>query len=603
MENLLLKGVLYGLLIYGLLLILYVEFRGRKHTDYPSGVKTISLGLLLIIVVISYNLHNSDLINGPLDYGTLLAGLLIILSNARIFRFLEKRTLHIKLILNRFSRIKIKKYLLLITLLSVIIVGLQYSYNIPLKMGEDADFYGHLACVIEIAKGQIPPHSALTTENVPTEHYGPYIIMLGYVYAFTHINPIILFYLAGIVNVVLFIFFSFKLIKEFFGERVALFSVFGMLFLWGVGTTWAGVYSVADGYDYFYPQGVAYTLMFASFYFLVKARHNHKYMVYCLLSSFLLFTTHLLTGFFYFFAIYLYSIIDYLQEKAINRYHIFVFSTPIIIFLLSLLWPYYSIGFLMKDMLIPIFSNSSPSAVSSVVVDTVKPKLGITDYPFVGGVAIIGVIGLWRIFKSKQFFFPVLFFCSLAILTFGLLPASHRFLFFSMIPLHIGFGILIDGWYKELKELNSAPKNTLVVVIVIITLLFSVFSVSHKILMQNNMEPINVKFIEDHTNPHAVILTDDLTGFAIPGLTGRKIVALLPSHGEMFITDKNERNIAMKTFFDINSTEQTRTKILKHYNVSYVVINKEIMDIRLPYLVEYEDNKYLLYDVIFPYYD
>ncbi len=98
-------------------------------------------------------------------------------------------------------------------------------------------------------------------------------------------------------------------------------------------------------------------------------------------------------------------------------------------------------------------------------------------------------------------------------------------------------------------------------------------------------------------------MTDDLTGFAIPGLTGRKIVALLPSHGEMFITDKNERNIAMKTFFDINSTEQTRTKILKHYNVSYVVINKEIKDIRLPYLVEYEDNKYLLYDVIFPYYD
>ena len=595
MENILLKSILYGLFIYGSLLILYVEFRGRKHTDYPPEAKTISLGLLLILAVISYNLYNSDSIDGPLDYGTLLAGLLVILSNARIFRFLEKGMPYVEFILNKLDRIEIIKYLLIIIVLSVITVGLQYSYDIPLKMGANADFYGHLACVIEIAKGQIPPHSALTTENVPTEHYGPYIVILGYAYAFTHINPVILFYLAGLVNVFLFIFFSFKLVKEFLGERLALFSVFGMLFLWGVGTTWAGVYSVADGYDYFYPQGVAYTLMFASFYFLIKAEHNHKYMVYCLLSSFLLFTTHLLTGFFYFFAIYLYSIIDYLQEKAINRYHIFVFSTPIIIFLMSLLWPYYSIGILMEDMLNHLFVNSTPS----VVVNTVKPKLGITDYPFVGGVAIIGVIGLWRIFKSKQFFFPVLFFCSLAILTFRLLPASHRFLFFSMIPLHIGFGVLIEGWHKELKELKSTPTKTLVVVIIIMILLFSVLSVSHRIIMQNNIEPINIKFIEDHTNPNAVILTDDLTGFAIPGLTGRKIVALLPSHGEMFITDKNERNIAMKTFFNANSTEQNRTEILYHYNISYILINKEIMNLQLPYPVEYEDNKYLLYNVTY----
>jgi len=89
-KSILVKGILSGLFIYGSLLILYLEFRNKKHTDYPPEVKTISSGLLLILAVILYNFYTSDAINSPLDYGTLLAGLLAILSNRRTFRFLEK---------------------------------------------------------------------------------------------------------------------------------------------------------------------------------------------------------------------------------------------------------------------------------------------------------------------------------------------------------------------------------------------------------------------------------------------------------------------------------------------------------------------------------
>lgn len=592
MDNILLKSILYGLFIYGSLLILYVEFRGRKLTDYPPGVKTISLGLLLILAVILYNLYTSSSIDGPLDYGTLLAGLLVILSNARIFRFLEKRMSYFDFLLNKFSKISVNKYLFIILIFSIILLGIQYNFNLPLKMDEGSDFYQHLANVREIAKGQIPPHSALTTENVPTEHYGPYLVILGSLYAFTHINIVILFYLAGIVNIFLFIFFSFKLINEFFGERIALFSIFSMLFLWGVGTTYAGVYAVADGYGFFFPQGISYTLMFASFYFLIKAKDNHKYMIYCLLSTFILFTNHLLTGFFYFLIVYLYFILDYFQKKAINQYNFFVFSIPIITILLSLLWPYYSIGSLLQDMLNGIFINSQ----SSTVVGTINPKFGITAYPFFGGIAIMGVFGLWRLFKNKQFFFPVLFLLSFINVAFRLLPGSHRFLFFSMIPLHIGFGVLIESWLKGLKKDHA---KVLMVIIVITVLLFSIISVSYRTVRQDNIEPLNMKFIEDYTNTNAVILTDDLTGFAIPGLTGRKIVTLLSSHGEMFIKNKKERNTAMKTFSSPNTTEENRTEILYRYNISYVLINKDIMNLQLPYPVEYEDNKYLLYNVTF----
>ena len=167
-----------------------------------------------------------------------------------------------------------------------------------------------------------------------------------------------------------------------------------------------------------------------------------------------------------------------------------------------------------------------------------------------------------------------------------------------MIPLHIGFGILIEGWYKELKEFKYEPKKIMTFIIIILILLSSVLTVGYRTLRQDNIEPINMKFIEDYTNPNAVILTDGLTGFAIPGLTGRKIV--YPIRGSMFMADFYERETAIKTFFDTNSTEQDRTKILNRYNVSYILINKEIIDIRLPYLIEYNDNKYLLYNPTLP---
>ena len=165
-----------------------------------------------------------------------------------------------------------------------------------------------------------------------------------------------------------------------------------------------------------------------------------------------------------------------------------------------------------------------------------------------------------------------------------------------MIPLHIGFGVLIESWLKGLKKDHA---KVLMVIIVITVLLFSIISVSYRTVRQDNIEPLNMKFIEDYTNTNAVILTDDLTGFAIPGLTGRKIVTLLSSHGEMFIKNKKERNTAMKTFSSPNTTEENRTEILYRYNISYVLINKDIMNLQLPYPVEYEDNKYLLYNVTF----
>ncbi|RJS75273.1 hypothetical protein CW713_12430 [Methanophagales archaeon] len=94
------------------------------------------------------------------------------------------------------------------------------------------------------------------------------------------------------------------------GERIAIFSVMSMLFIWGPLGRFAGVYKIFAAYDFFFPQGIAYTLLFASLYCLIKAKTDKRYMIFSIVLSVLLFTTHLLTGTLYLILVYLFLIAD-----------------------------------------------------------------------------------------------------------------------------------------------------------------------------------------------------------------------------------------------------------------------------------------------------
>jgi exosortase/archaeosortase family protein len=73
------------------LTVLYVSYvRGRKDVVYASqiNIKHICLGLLLILIDVSYNLYIGDEFRS-LDYGLLGAGSVIILMNSGLLRFLK----------------------------------------------------------------------------------------------------------------------------------------------------------------------------------------------------------------------------------------------------------------------------------------------------------------------------------------------------------------------------------------------------------------------------------------------------------------------------------------------------------------------------------
>lgn len=503
-----------------------------------------------------------------------------------------------------------KKVLAILISISFLILFLEYVYYyIHPIFGVGWDVYVHLAYIQELSKGAIPPNSVFTTSNI-SENYqcGPYLVTMSYAFALTGLNPIVLLYIAGLINLCLFIFFSFKFVKEILGQRIAVFSVISMLFIWGPLGQYAGVYKIFAAYDFFYPQGVAYTLLFASLYCLCKAKENKRYMIFSIILSVVLFTTHPLTGILYLVLIFLFLLADVYKTKTFNRsYHLFLIGLPIITFLLSLLWPYYSVldAFLVRaqdvslaggipSLNISLFSPISvPEKYSGNLLYTVgciiaykfRPPYTVIHYPVIAGFACFGVIGLWRLIKDKRIFLPLWFtFCFLWVAL--LCPVYWRFFLFSLIPLHIGFGIVLSNFL-------SVEKKKFLKYFVVSVLILSFLTTGLVTHLPTTFYPkadLNYDFIIDNTEIDSVIMSEGYTRVKIPALTGRKVV-----YG---LSNDSERLNAVNTFYSPNTTSKEREEILKKYNVSYVVVNikTKLKPLELFYPIKYQDDRFVLYD-------
>lgn len=508
-----------------------------------------------------------------------------------------------------------KKVLAVLIGISFMILLIEYIYYYihPIFWGEwDVDQY--LACIRELSKGIIPPNNPITASNVPDIHYGPYLVVMGYVFALTEINPLILLYIAGLINLCLFIFFSFKFIREMLGERIAIFSVISMLFIWGPLGMYAGVYKIFAAYDFFYPQGVAYTLLFASLYCLSKAKADKRYMIFSIILSVILFTTHPLTGIFYLVLIFLFLLADIYKTKTFNRsYHLFLIGLPIITFLLSLLWPFYPVldAFLGQSshaslsaggIMCPYTTLFSPIIVPEKYSGNLIYNLGyiltykfnfhytVPHYPVIAGFACFGVIGLWRLLtKEKKMFVPLWFiFCFLWVAL--LCPFYWRFFLFSLIPLHIGFGVLLDKFFRT-------EKKKILKFFVVSVLVLSFLTTGFAEYAPTTFSPkadLNYNFIINNTEEDSVIMSDIYTSWKIPALTGRKVIYGLHTSG--FPNNDSERLNAINTFYSPNTSNKGRNEILKKYNVSYVVVNIKTEPLKLPYPIKYEDDRFILYD-------
>ncbi len=81
----------------------------------------------------------------------------------------------------------------------------------------------------------------------------PAYITLGYLYKHLDIDPSDSVLILALFNAVLFVWAAYLFFGLHFNKKILPYIIFAMLFLRG-GLFWAGAYSTADAYDFFYPK-------------------------------------------------------------------------------------------------------------------------------------------------------------------------------------------------------------------------------------------------------------------------------------------------------------------------------------------------------------
>ena len=77
--------------------------------------------------------------------------------------------------------------------------------------------------------------------------------------------------------------------------------------------------------------------------------------------------------------------------------------------------------------------------------------------------------------------------------------------------------------------------------------------------------------LKHYLNEKDVVLSDIYSSWAIPVYTGAKIIALF--HTSPHVNDNLERIKAIETFYDAETSSQSRKAILAKYNITHVFLH------------------------------
>ena len=77
--------------------------------------------------------------------------------------------------------------------------------------------------------------------------------------------------------------------------------------------------------------------------------------------------------------------------------------------------------------------------------------------------------------------------------------------------------------------------------------------------------------LKNYLSDKDVVLSDIYSSWAIPVYTGAKIIALF--HTSPHVNNNLERIEAVETFYDLETSNQSRKAILNKYNITHVLLN------------------------------
>jgi hypothetical protein len=477
----------------------------------------------------------------------------------------------------------------------------------PLRAGLELDAQHHVAAVRELAKGEFPPRHNLVAGYEPQGHYGPYLVALGLVTRLTRASPLAVLYVAGVVNLALFVFLASLVAERLVGEGAGRWATLATLLLWGPwprpGLTWPsrgwpGSTSIADVQNFFYPQQAGLVLLLLALLLLLpreRGAASLRRWAAALGVSALLIATHPLTGLALVPMLGALALSDVMRSEATPPRAGALVLLPAAALLLASLWPYYPVLGLLDAATLPgLRIDQVPEAPPGAIP---APSAGIaTTSPWpvlplleILGPALVGFLGFVWLVRSRR---PFLFlWCAGNLLLASLpqLPLRHRFVFFAALPLQLAAcGVLEGAWRRG--RVPRALAFTL--------LLAGALSAAQRIHWLLGREVPDLSFVARLTPEDAVVLSDQATSNGVAGLAGRKVVA--PQNPDLFLVAAGgwQRVLDVRRFLARDASPEERQTILRRWNVTHVLVDRLRSGAPdLPYPVLADQGGYRLYSV------
>jgi len=462
------------------------------------------------------------------------------------------------------------------------------------------DFWEHSAVIHEWTKNLWHPGNPHLAINTGSPRYMPFFFFLTVLAKIFGLTPIQVLGIGGVMTMILFLYGVWLFLPLYFREDWAAFiGLIVLLCGWGVAWYWSNCYQLRClFYEITYPSAFVFSLSFLSFWLVTKIIRQAESPIWGFISlgiiSALMLLCHPLTGA---FAISSLCLLALLEPDVSFSHRLKIIGVVFAGVLAAELWPYFSVWGV-------ILGTSNEKAESWVKLDNIlvnssRIKMLYHTHPFYNpkqffvaiGPGLFGIPALIYLAYKREHLFIVAGFIimSLPFVTnlFFPIPLGHRFVFYMIFYLHLAI------IWSVLKIQGSIGKSTFVRSIKIkrgltfcfltICLLWngalSALALGHYLLDPNLkfgamlQKPIvnDMRRLSLIIPDEAIIIAPVRLSWPLPTFTG-KVVALL--HINPMVVDSYKRYRDTIRFFQSETTQETRLKILRYFKVTHILFER-----------------------------
>ncbi len=438
-----------------------------------------------------------------------------------------------------------------------------------------ADHWETTAAMRAVSENPLHPgNPMLALPGNTSPRFTPYTVAWGLLMKWLGLHVLLLMKLSAYANALLFVTGLSRLMKKLFNfKTLPNVMLLCMLLIWGTGYAFANSY---EWWQFFY--SLAHAAMFAyglGFHALASlaeftAANRLRDLSFYVLLSWIVFISHPITGVF----IYVSAAAITLSEKR-WRDTFLLQSVPLAGFGIALFWPYF-------DYAQVFFEGSASAWYVSLLYENQLAALG----PILAGLPIL----VFFASRHRHNFAWIGGLLCLGVYLFSWaagIQIGERFVFFVAFFLHLGIALFICEWIES--GTGRPPKgarsrwfrSAVIAVIVLSAIPFLKHDVkmTGSLLLSNFVQrrhaetmPEKFGFLAAYLKSSDVVLTDSLSGFSLPALTGAKTVFHM--HGNPLLVQELEtRKRANSMFLSGPATKHERDGIVAAYGVTHILID------------------------------